>query len=186
MTQCISISFSFAFAFPFPFSFSLPFPSIRFLRRGFIKYTLPLERAALSAIYTLPLERLYQLYASFGEALSIIRFLWRGFINYTLPLERLYQLCVPIPIPIPFAIPIPIPFAIPIPIPVAIPTPIPFAIPIPFPFSFSFSAHCVPPPRFFFAWGLALFCSVFAWGITHSKGARTDAAPTPIGPRARP
>jgi hypothetical protein len=53
------------------------------------------------------LERLYQLYASFGEALSIIRFLlerlyqlyasfWRGFINYTLP----------IPIPIPFAMPL--------------------------------------------------------------------------------
>jgi hypothetical protein len=55
------------------------------------KYTLPSEREALSNIrflwrgfinYTLPLERLYQLYAPFGEALSIIRFL----------LERLYQL----------------------------------------------------------------------------------------------
>jgi hypothetical protein len=35
------------------------------------------------------LERLYQLCASFGEALSIIRFLWRGFIKYALPLESL-------------------------------------------------------------------------------------------------
>jgi hypothetical protein len=34
----------------------------------------------------------FQVYASFGEALSIMRFLWRGFINYALPLERLYQL----------------------------------------------------------------------------------------------
>jgi hypothetical protein len=43
---------------------------MRFLWRGFINYALPLER-------------LYQLCASFGEALSIMRFLWRGFINYT-------------------------------------------------------------------------------------------------------
>ena len=93
-TAHIKYHFHLHFHFHFHFhiqvyaSFGEALSNIRFLWRGFINYTLPLERLFS---YTLPLERLFQVHASFGEAFQLyaffeeafpsIRFLWRGFIK---------------------------------------------------------------------------------------------------------